>query len=53
MNDSDKKTFSSIKSAKSSNSRRSQSKSKLERKEIETEDISLSQLKLITNRGTI
>jgi hypothetical protein len=53
MNDSDKKTFSSIKSAKSSNSRRSQSKSKLEKVEIESEDISLSQLELMANKKKI
>ena len=50
MNDSDKKTFSSIKSAKSSNSRRSQSKSKLEKVDVESEDISLSQLELMANK---
>jgi hypothetical protein len=53
MNDSDKKTFSSIKSAKSSNSRRSQSKSKLEKIEVESEDISLSQLELMANKKKI
>ena len=53
MNDSDKKTFSSIKSAKSSNSRRSQSKSKLEKVDVESEDISLSQLELMANKKKI
>ncbi len=53
MNDSDKKTFSSIKSAKSSNSKRSQSKSKLEKVDIESEDISLSQLELMANKKKV
>ena len=53
MNESDKKTFSSIKSAKSSNSKRSQSKSKLEKVDIETEDISLSQLELMANKKKV
>lgn len=53
MNDSDKKTFSSIKSVKSSNSKRSQSKSKLEKVDIVSEDISLSQLELMANKKKI
>lgn len=53
MNDSDKKTFSSIKSIKSSNSKRSQSKSKLDKVDVESEDISLSQLELMANKKKI